>query len=602
MPIPRFATAALLAASLGLPALGQIQVQQGGALDANPQVGSGGFNRIENQVDYQARNLLVTGNSAGGRSFRDSIGYTNPGQLRTNLGSDSLYNFRRDSLYSAPQALGIRAQSYGNRVIVTRASSTAPGQLAQTGYGLTTRTTYDPRSGTVSFRQNSGGLVRIEGVRDLQDLTPSTNVLATIRTRDGGLARIQASPLNGLQINPLSTGTLTIDPRTNRLVRPDELNQPRPQNQTDPDTEEQVDPDDPRLDRRYINPDDPRDPTLDEGDDSSSLRVGDRVAPTLVLGNQLQQQLAAQAIDGEVRDFDAQVEQLQQQMFGPLAVQPAEGEAEGNADPYQDLIARILADATPQGQDPDEGEEPEGGSVPPWEEVFDEPDQAVQDAIDQLREDAIRRALGMVDQEGNIDRDTPLPTVEESSRLAELIDTLDYDLPRVQTLAGDRENRLNTLMTRGEQELAAGKFLAAENVYRQILRESGDNPLAKAGLIHSQLGAGMFRSAAFNMRALFSEHPELIALRYDAKLLPATERLTRLQRDLQEMIGEDNHSAEPGLVLAYLGYQLEAEPLVTYGLAVAEARAPRDPLMPILRQIWLEADPRDAEDEDATDK
>lgn len=609
----RFATAALLTAALGLPALGQIQVQQGGALDANNQVGSGGYNRIENQVDYQARNLLITGNTAGGRSFQDSVGYTNPGQLRTNLGSDSLYNFQRDSVYSAPQALGIRAQAYGDRVIVTRATSTAPGQYNAGGYGLSTRTTYDARSGTVSFRQNSGGLVQIEGVRDLRDLTPSTNVLATIRTQDGGYARIEASPLNGLQVNPLATETLTIDPRTNELVRPGELNQPRPQTRPeldprDPDAE--TDTNDERLDRRYLDPTDPRNQTDEQGEDSTTLRFGDRVAPTLVLGNQLQQQMAAQALNGEVRNFDDEVEQLQQRMFGPQSLRPAqpgEGDDPVITDPYEDLIARIIEQSTPQqdGDDePDNGEaeDPDGGSVPAWQEIFEEPDQAVQDAVERAREDSIRRALGMIDENGNVDRETPLPKPEESGKLAELMNALNYDLPRVQTLAGDRENRLNTLMTRGEQELAAGKFLAAENVYRQILRESGDNPLAKAGLIHSQLGAGMIRSAAFNVRSLFSEHPELIALRYDAKLLPNNERLVWLQRELQGMINDENYSAEPGLILAYLGYQLEAEPLVTYGLAVAEARSPRDPLMPILRQIWIEGKQAQPEQDDAEDE
>ena len=54
------------------------------------------------------------------------------------------------------------------------------------------------------------------------------------------------------------------------------------------------------------------------------------------------------------------------------------------------------------------------------------------------------------------------------------------------------------------------------------------------------------------------------------------------------MIDKDIHSAEPGLILAYLGYQLNAEPLVQYGLSVAQERTPRDPLMPLLDRIWRE--------------
>ena len=56
-------------------------------------------------------------------------------------------------------------------------------------------------------------------------------------------------------------------------------------------------------------------------------------------------------------------------------------------------------------------------------------------------------------------------------------------------------------------------------------------------------------------------------------------------------------------MLAYLGYQLDAKPLVEFGLAVAEAQAPRDPLMPVLRKIWIEGkDTADKKANDADDK
>ncbi|MEL7087871.1 MAG: hypothetical protein AAGL98_05425, partial [Planctomycetota bacterium] len=49
------------------PVWGHGQIQAGGdgrALDANPGVGAGGTNRIENAVDFQARNDLITNNVA----------------------------------------------------------------------------------------------------------------------------------------------------------------------------------------------------------------------------------------------------------------------------------------------------------------------------------------------------------------------------------------------------------------------------------------------------------------------------------------------------------------------------------------------------------
>ena len=54
------------------------------------------------------------------------------------------------------------------------------------------------------------------------------------------------------------------------------------------------------------------------------------------------------------------------------------------------------------------------------------------------------------------------------------------------------------------------------------------------------------------------------------------------------MINDPASSAEPGLMMAYLGYQVGSRQLIRYGLAVGEARAPKDPLFPLLRRIWLD--------------
>ena len=98
----------------------------------------------------------------------------------------------------------------------------------------------------------------------------------------------------------------------------------------------------------------------------------------------------------------------------------------------------------------------------------------------------------------------------------------------------------------------------------------------------------MIRSAAYNLRLLFQEHPELIAAKYDAKLLPAAARLKWVQAEVQKMIDDPAGNADAGLMLAYLGYQVDSQQLIRYGLANAEAMAPQDPLFPLLRRIWLD--------------
>ncbi|HEX7009378.1 MAG TPA: hypothetical protein VF184_05320, partial [Phycisphaeraceae bacterium] len=189
-----------------------------------------------------------------------------------------------------------------------------------------------------------------------------------------------------------------------------------------------------------------------------------------------------------------------------------------------------------------------------------------------------------------------------NTALEDLMSRLDYDLPPMQTLAGASDTRFNELMRQAESELAASNYLAAEQFYRRAILEQPDRPLAQVGLIHAQLGAGMVRSAAFNLRRLFEEHPELIAARYEAHLLPSASRMQWIQGELQRMMsGTMDSPADPALMLAYVGYQAGSRPLVRYGLATAQARSPRDPLLPLLRRIWLEESPGDqgASSEDA---
>lgn len=571
----RLTTAALIATALAVaPAWGQNQVQGGGAHDANQRVGSGGYNQPANQVDYRTRNLLITGDVGGGRAFQDTVDYTSPGAFRGTLGSDSLFNFRRDSVYSTPGAAGLNVRGLGDRVIVTRPSDAFVGYGNGAGYALSTRSQYDPSSGTVSFRQPGGGLVAISGIKDITQLSSATNSLGIVQTPQG-LVRIDASPLIGIRYNPLDANTGgSLNPLDGRL----------PDNPFDIDTDA-PDPRDLSPERRI---DGQVNPTEDESENPFGL-IEDPLS--ISLGTQVQSAFALQLAGREDNNIpNAQAQAIRGQLFGQVDQNQADQPPKAQENPYDKLIADILAQAKGIETETDNGDEPVEDNRPRWQQILDKPDDAVLDEKRKAREVAIRLSLNMIDDQGNIDFDTPLPTIDPKSELGKLLSDLDYDLPRLDTLAGSDDNRINGLMSRGEKELKAGRYTVSESIYRQVLREKGDDPLAKAGLIHSQMGAGMIRSSAFNLRGLFSDHPELIALRYDSKLLPDTERLRWLQGRLQKQISDESPGSEPGLILAYLGYQLEAKPLIEFGLSVAESEAPRDPLMPVLRRIWLEAE------------
>lgn len=584
-------TAALLTAALAItPAQAQVQAQNGAALDANQQVGSGGYNQAGQQIDYRARNLLITGNVGGGRAFQGSVGYTAAGSFQGSLGSDRLFNYRRDSVFSAPNAgsFNYQAQQVGNRVVVTRPSDNLTGVRVNRGNNLTTRTAYDPGSGVVTFRQAGGGLVAVSGFQNPEALRNAGSSIGLVQTSEG-LLSVNASPLTGIRYNPLDAAAPNQPrPEIDRPEAPDPDAEPDATG-TGPATDPTAFNDSLRIDGQY------RPDLTPEGLAERQLRQ-DPLAITL--GTQVQSQMAMQLAGQDGPAANAQTLSLRERVFGKAAEENPNEPAKAPENPYDKLIADILANAKGQEVKPDADdtpEAPEEDTRPDWVKILESPEQAILDAKVEARETAIRISLGLIDEDGNIDYQTELPSLEANSEIAKLLDDLSYDLPRVRTLAGQDPNRINKLLSRGEQELQAERYMIAENIYRQILREKESDPLAKAGLVHSQMGAGMIRSAALNLRGLFADHPELIALRYEDNLLPQTERLRWLQNRLQKMITEDTHGADPGLVLAYLGYQLEAKPLIEFGLNVAESEAPRDPLMPVIRKIWLEG--KDAQDD-----
>ena len=49
------------------------------------------------------------------------------------------------------------------------------------------------------------------------------------------------------------------------------------------------------------------------------------------------------------------------------------------------------------------------------------------------------------------------------------------------------------------------------------------------------------------------------------------------------------------LLMAYLGYQANSRLVVRHGLALAQSKSPKDPLLAVIREIWLDGE--DASDD-----
>ena len=238
----------------------------------------------------------------------------------------------------------------------------------------------------------------------------------------------------------------------------------------------------------------------------------------------------------------------------------------------------------------------EAGLFQPMEEgVSVEGENVYLDLLSQIKKEPRR----IEDTKGHAESDRPSPDdgrsgqpeglseTDSTDPLESLLARLDYDLSPVATLAGKKNTTINQLMRQAQDEITAGQYLDAHEHYRHVIQLRPDNPMAYVGLLHAQIGAGMNRSAQINLRRLFERYPELIAARYNASLLPSADRLRWVSDELIKTM-EAIDQAGPALLMAYIGYQGGSRKLVRFGLDAAQTRSPRDPLIAILRRIWLE--------------
>ncbi|MEM8782428.1 MAG: hypothetical protein AAGE65_06160 [Planctomycetota bacterium] len=340
------------------------------------------------------------------------------------------------------------------------------------------------------------------------------------------------------------------------------------------------------------------DPTLADRDPftglPASIQLGARLGPA---GNAAGR--PTQAADQQ----DAQrVTRLGEAIFRPLDTTAAQ---EGDS-AYLDLLAQIRENYRQRDGDAQEQDEAQprrdplrqGPGRPEWMQELETPEDdliqraeesglsAVANILRAQRDDGLRANRGGA---GNAANAPQSPEAAATNQAMEaLIDQLSFDLPRLETLQGQREDRINRHFANAQEAMAKGQFFKATALYEQLVIDAPGNPLARVGLTHAQMGAGLIRSSALQLRRLFEDHPELIAVRYAENLLPPRDRTVWLRNELQRAVDDPNQSnAEPALLLAYLGHQAESRQLVRYGLALAQEAKPLDPLLPLLRQIWL---------------
>ncbi len=121
------------------------------------------------------------------------------------------------------------------------------------------------------------------------------------------------------------------------------------------------------------------------------------------------------------------------------------------------------------------------------------------------------------------------------------------------SLVGQAPGAFNQEMARGQAAMEKGKFIRAMDAYQGAMMLNQTNPLPIVGRAHAELAAGLYDTAAYDLKFVFRRHPELTAVRYNLKkLLPAI-TITAVNKDLAGLLKEKSKTG--AFLSAYMAYQ-----------------------------------------------
>jgi len=542
-------TAAAMISVLGVlagSALGQTALGDGTAHDASLSTqGRLNSSRPSFATELQFRNSIATGNAPGGLSFRGDIGYRAAGEFTGTLGSDSLFAFRRDSLYSGLAGMGIRGTEAVQYQFALTTGATPPRDLmgnlsVSRDYGaLTSRRSGSNTSDPISINPE---------VRDLDPRGRSLSTYSSAERDDGsllGTLRSSASYISTSGLQPLLLnvygegierlpygvtasnlrGVTTVPMYTNAMAFQKE-------------------------DGEAANTDQFRSSITD-------------------LANEQMQRARAMT---EERSSDPNRTQ------DPGAVDSADWFTNRMKEIREELYGVPAADTT--------AEQPEAGDGSTGTD--NQPDDSLTEKINNLE---IK-----YDDEGNpIESDA----LDISPRL---LDILRGDAKPVNKFVNQEissDDVYGEHIRTGERLIAAERYFDAEERFTRALAIRPGDLTSQVGRIHAQIGAGMVLSASVNLQAILTDYPQLSGTRYSEKLLPSKARTAALIEGLRIRAGvtkvndgilhEDTRiRLSSGLLLAYLGYQSLDEQAVADGLGVvSEVGSDADRrLAHLLEQIW----------------
>lgn len=505
-------TAALGSVMLVLAMSGMAQGQNAldKPLDRNLQKGSGGLNTSRGDFvqELKLRNAIVTGNAPGGLSFRGNVGYKAPGEFFSSLGSNDTFAFRRDSYYSGLGGLGIRGtDALQYQFAMTTGNAPPPGfsglpAVTRSGASVNALNTSQPATtgapGTSGARPTGGGISitqpdpTVPG-SDLRGLT-----LMSLRSPSAYMAS------RGLE--PSALGRITGEDGKPVGVTASSLRGIS-------------------FDANLGAPRAPEAPT-----------VPNPGAPT-----NLNQKISDMPIEKKIDER--------------LDAKPAAAPGRSS---YDDLVDRLKL--TDSGSPAEKAEEKKG--IPSWQLQLEDLRRQLNEPKDSRpgekpiekpkpKEDADKLGGKAGERAGEKE-----PEKKEDLMRPETLEMIRGAGAKVDTLVLPGYDPYASHMKAAQDLMAGGRYFYAEERYTAALAIKSGDPMAAIGRVHAQLGASMFLSASINLRALFTEHPEVTTLKYGGDILPPPDRMKVLIERLGEQAeSKDGKRRDSAFLMAYLAFQ-----------------------------------------------
>lgn len=585
---------------------------QSRALDRNLGVGTGRVNQAAPQQDYRARNLVVTGDVAGGRGFRGSVGYRAEDDFAAATSQAATIEFRRGSAYSNPLALntsiandrfalatGIGSQQYMSDYAYTRMSAMGLTGVTLAGRGLETSAL-----GAARARLDLMTVLSTNAA-SLAAATAPTSV-RTVRVPQLGSAQIMVSPFTGVVLvpdgDPVDTfqggvyggALMRDDVRSGRLTRADYARAATGFSGLAAD-----------LDRQREEVQLLEDARAASAGMARLGGVGSSGGRAMGADSQVDAPSTTDllrrpgAYDDVLSSVRQRYELIRPSPTGLGAAAEPGARGEGAAAPAG------VAQPAPAGQpQQDSGR---ATAIAPERQTIAQAVRSLRDRFMSLpgvtRADASTQELpgavpaaGSTVQQpsgasaGGADADKGGSGSIRPLTLDETLLILRHGT-KVERLDSGSKDAMDRLLGLGSDFMGSRRYFRAEDAFRTASIIAPSNPMPLLGLASAQVGCGVQLAAAITLRRMLTDFPEMI----DVRLAPALQCDPQRMRDVAEQCvrfgRESSNASDFGLVAAWCGHQLGDRALVESGLALMDAAQAKDAFAQALRALWLPPSP-----------